>query len=146
MEHNEDRTLYHTFLHAIRLHYHRTFTLLEKDGIYPGQPPLLRMLYTTNGQSQKELAKKLNIKPATLTVMLKRLEKTGFIEKKHDEKDLRISRVYLTDKGTEAYYKVDKTLKQIENECFLNFSKEEKVIFRRLLMQMENNLEINRKG
>lgn len=43
----------------------------------------MRRLYT------KELAEKMQVKPSTLNVMIGRMEKNGYIEKKQDEKDSR---------------------------------------------------------
>ena len=64
-------------LEVIRFHYCRTHKLLEDVGIYPGQPPMLLELKKKGGQSQSELANRLNIKPATVTVMINRMEKVG---------------------------------------------------------------------
>jgi DNA-binding MarR family transcriptional regulator len=133
-------SLYHIFSHIIRLHYHRAHTLLDGIGIYPGQPPMLIVLYKKNGQSQKELADKLNIKPATVTVMLNRMEKAELVERRQDTDDQRVSRVYLTQKGRESYKKVIEVIRTMESECFNNFTEEEKALLRKLLMQMRNNL------
>lgn len=41
----------------------------------------------------------MQVKPSTLNVMIGRMEKNGYIEKKQDEKDSRKSRIYFTEKG-----------------------------------------------
>ncbi len=66
----------------IRFHYYRTHVLLEEIGVYPGQPPMLFILNQEDGLSQKKLANKLKIKPSTITVMLKRMEKANLIVRK----------------------------------------------------------------
>ncbi len=137
----EERSLYHIFLGIIRLHYYRSHFLFEKDGIYPGQPPLLFILKRCDGQSQKELAEKLKIAPATLNVMIRRMEKAGLLDRRQDEVDQRVSRVFLTEKGHEAFLRTHETVHILETECFANFTVEEKLIFRRLLMQMTDNLQ-----
>ena len=136
-----DDSLYNVFSQVIRLHYHRAHTMLEKAEVYPGQPPMLIALYHQDGQSQKELAKKLNIKPATITVMLKRMENSKLLERRPDTQDQRVTRVYLTDKGRETFIKVREILDGITAECFSNFTSEEEVILRRLLMQVRDNLQ-----
>jgi len=93
---------------------------------------------------QKELAAKMQIQPATLTVMINRMAKAGLIERKHDAEDQRVSRVYLTDKGRYATSKVKEALFVVEDRCFKSFSPEEKILFRRLLMQIHNDLEAGR--
>jgi DNA-binding MarR family transcriptional regulator len=93
-----------------------------------------------DGQSQKELASKLEIKPATITVMLNRMEKSKLVERRQDPEDQRISRVYLTEYGREVCQEMNEIVKNIESECFSNFTMEEQVLLRRLFMQMRDNL------
>lgn len=136
---NKD-SLYYIFLEVLRHHYNLTHTLLNNIGIYPGQPPMLFALNKKDGQSQKELAHKLNLKPATITVMVKRMEKENLVVRRQDDKDQRISRVYLTKKGKEMFKKTNEVINNIEKICFQNFTPEEKLLLRRLFMQMKQNL------
>lgn len=133
-------SLYAVFGQVIRYHHHRTQKMLDKVGVYPGQPPMLFALYHKDGQNQKELAKRLDIKPATATVMLSRIEKSGLVERKQDLNDQRVSRVYITDKGKEVCKECADIMRQINEKMFSNFTEEEKIIMRRLLMQMRDNL------
>ncbi|MBA1334920.1 MAG: hypothetical protein HPY66_0541 [Firmicutes bacterium] len=137
---NKPDSLYHVFSQVMRLHHHRAHMLLDKVGLYPGQPPMLLELYREGGQSQTDLAGKLNIKPATITVMLRRMEKMGLVERRQDPDDQRVSRVYLTERGQEVVEEVKGTLEILEAECFHNFTAEEQVLLRRLLLQMRDNL------
>ena len=50
------------------------------------------------GMAQKELAKHIGVKPPSITVMLKKLEAEAYIEKKQDENDQRIMRIFLRRK------------------------------------------------
>lgn len=141
MEDFKKDSLYHVFSQVMKLHFHRVHSLLNTIDVYPGQPPMLFALHIKDGQSQKELSERLKVKPATITVMLKRMENAGLLERRPDENDQRISRVYFTDKGREAYETVHGLMKIIESECFENFTIEEKILLKRLLMQMKDNLE-----
>lgn len=136
---NKD-SLYYIFLEVLRLHHIRTRMLLDEIGIYPGQPPLLFILNKKDGQSQRELSDKLMLAPATLTVMIKRMEKSGLVIRKQDDKDQRVSRVYITEEGRRICKDALKATNVIGEECFGNFTSEEKVILRRLLMEMRDNL------
>lgn len=133
-------SLYYVFLEILRLHYYRTHVLLEEVGVYPGQPPMLFILNKEDGQSQKEIAARLNLKPSTITVMLKRMEKANLVVRKQSEGDRRISRVYITEKGRQICRQANKVMKNIEEECFGHFTKEEKTILKKLLTQMKDNL------
>jgi len=141
MEKLDKDSLYLVFLEILRVHYYRTHVLLDKIGVYPGQPPLLFILNKNDGLSQKEIADKLGIKPSTITVMLKRMESVNLVCRKQDSEDQRISRVYLTEEGRSLCEKAKEITVLLQDECFGNFTAEEKIIFRRLLMQMRDNLQ-----
>ena len=47
-----------------------------------------------DGRSQTELAELLRIKPATMTKMINRMEKTGFIWRAADPTDQRVSLIF----------------------------------------------------
>ncbi|MGB9840282.1 MarR family winged helix-turn-helix transcriptional regulator [Thermovenabulum sp.] len=141
MECFDENSLYGLFIRVIKLHYLKIHHLLESLDIYPGQPPLLISLHKKDGQSQAELAKKIKVKPATLTIMLKRIEKAGLIEKRQDEQDQRVQRVYLTEKGRKTCEKLKDILKCIESECFKDFTPEERENLNVLLRKIAGNLE-----
>lgn len=138
-----DYSMQKAFGQVIRLEFLHMHKLLKNTGIYPGQPPLIFALHKKDGQSQKELADNLSIKPATMTVMIKRMEKANMVERKPDSKDQRITRVFLTDKGQQAYKSLIEVHKTIEKISFSNFSDEEREEFRRYLVRIKNNLQEN---
>lgn len=148
MEEDRRDTLYHLFTQVIRLHFMRVHARLEKIGLYPGQHPVLFILkHHKEGLSQKELANHMRIKPATLTVMLKRLENTQVVERRPDPVDQRITRVYLSEKGRALTGEMELVMDVIDKECFRNFTAEEQVLLRRLFLQMRDNLkEANEKS
>lgn len=138
---DDNQSLRSVFCQVMRLHFIRTHSLLEETGLYPGQPPLLFSLNKKNGQSQRELSDNLNVKASTIAVMIKRMEKKKLIRREQDKKDQRISRIFITDEGKEIYTKLEEKYAQIEEEAFKNFMVEEKILLRRLMMQLKENLE-----
>ena len=62
------------------------YSSLENENLHPGQPPVLYELYREDNLSQRELAERMMIRPSTLTVMLKRLENAGLIERHPDNR------------------------------------------------------------
>lgn len=123
-----------------RLHYTRAQSLLEAIGVYRGQPPVLHILQEQEGLTQSELAARLDLAPATVTKMLQRLEKAGFVQRQTDAEDQRVSRVSLTDAGRAIQADVAAALGQLAQETFSDFTIEERVVLRRLLLQMRENL------
>lgn len=140
MSYYHEDSVYTVFLEILKLYHYRMHKLLEEINLYPGQPPLLFILNREDGQSQKELWEKLNIRPSTLTVMLNRMEKGNLVKRKQDLEDQRISRVYITDVGREKCKKAKKTMNKIEEEMFGNLTGDEKVILRRILLVVKDNL------
>ena len=122
------------------LHHSRIHQLLESLGLYRGQPPLLHALWEQQGQTHTELAARLNVTPATITKMLQRMEKAGFILRKPDPTDQRVSRVFLTEAGLTVQTGVQAVLDQMEAETFASFTPHELVQLRRFLQQIRENL------
>lgn len=123
-----------------RLHHARAHTLLETLGLYHGQPPMLRALWKQEGLAHSELAAQLHVQPSTMTKMVKRMEKAGFVERKSDPDDQRVSRVYLTDAGRAVQAEVKQVWRTMEEETFDGFTLEERALLRRFFLQMRENL------
>jgi len=123
-----------------RLHHTRAHTLLEKLGLYRGQPPMLFALWEQEGLTHGELAARLHVTPATITKMLKRMEKAGFVERRPDAKDQRVSRVYLSDVGRSIQDEVERVWRALEDETFVGFSPEECALLRRFFGRIRDNL------
>ena len=127
-------------VNVCHLHHSRAHQLLETIGLYRGQPPVLFALWEQEGLTQTELAARLHVTPATITKMLQRMEKTGFISRQADSEDQRVSRVYLTETGRAIKSKVEEVWSVMEAETFADFTLEERVLLRRFLLQMRENL------
>jgi DNA-binding MarR family transcriptional regulator len=69
------------------------------EGLVPSHGDILAFLYAKNGLSVKELAEKIHRTQPTVTVLVNKLEKLGYVEKIKDEEDGRITWIKLTDKG-----------------------------------------------
>jgi DNA-binding MarR family transcriptional regulator len=123
-----------------RLKHARIHTLLEGLGLYRGQPPVLQALWEQEGLMHTELARRLHVQPATITKMLKRMEKAGFIERRPDLEDHRVSRVYLTEAGQTVRSDVQQVWHQLEEEAFSGLTPEQRVLLRQFLLQIRRNL------
>ena len=131
MEESSENSLQKIFAQIARFHFLISQQGLEKMELYPGQPQMLLTLYKNDGRSQRELSESL---------MIKRLEKTGFVERKDDKNDQRISRIFLTEKGKNICENLKEMHAEIEKKCFYNFTLEEKILLRRFLIQVRDNL------
>jgi DNA-binding MarR family transcriptional regulator len=137
----EPDTVYATYGRTIRSHYRRVHMLLDELGVYPGQPPLLFVLGKYGPSSHKELAQRLHVKPATVTVMLRRMAKAGLVAQRGDSADRRVSTVHLTARGQALRRRVKRALRVIAAECFDDFSPAQRRQLDSLLQRVQRNLE-----
>ena len=61
----------------------------------------LNMLYHHPGTAQKELAELLEITPAAVSTAVREMEAIGLIERRADEHDARLMRLYLSDEANQ---------------------------------------------
>lgn len=130
-----EETIGYWMLHLARAYRTGIQSRLTDLGLYVGQDLLLMQLWRDDGQTQSELADKLQIQGATLTRMLTRMSQAGFIKRKPDPGDGRISRVYITPAGVELQEPVMAIWQDIEAQTFADLTLEERLLVRRLLMQ-----------
>lgn len=123
-----------------RLEYARSHELLEELGLYRGQHRILRALWQQDGLTQTELSEQSHVRPATMSTTIQRMEAAGLVERRRDAEDQRISRVYLTRKGRVLQEDVEQVWSRMEEELFVDFTPEERMLLRRLFLQMRENL------
>jgi DNA-binding MarR family transcriptional regulator len=140
LESTEPETMDHLLAQVCHLHHSRAHTLLEAIGLYRGQPPVLHALWEREGLTHTELAERLHVTPATITKMLQRMETAGFVARQPDAEDQRVSRVYLAEAGRSIRNEVQAVRQMMENETFGGFTPEERLLLRRFLLQMRENL------
>jgi len=93
---------FRAFISTARLHA-RLITRLVDDGegAHPGQLFCLRAIAHHDGITQRDLAEELHVARPTITRMLQGMERAGIVERHVDERDQRLTRVHLTDRGRE---------------------------------------------
>lgn len=139
---NEDRDSIQALLMKIsHLYFSKVHQQLLDTGLHPGQMPMISLLGRHPGMSQREIADKLHIKPPTVTVSLRRMEKNGFITKKADDEDQRVIRIYLSDKGKALELKLLELVKKNKDCLFQGFNEAECYLMKNFLQQMSANLE-----
>lgn len=137
---SDPESLDRLFSQICRLKHARVHTLYESLGLYPGQPRMLRALWDQEGLTHTELSRQLRVQPATITKMLQRMERAGFVERRQDPDDQRVSRVYLTAAGQAVREDVQQVWRRLEEEAFASFSEEESLLLRRFFLRIRDNL------
>ena len=123
-----------------KAHRQRAEELLSRVGLHTGQEFILMRLWSEDGCAQTELVSDLCVQPATITKSIDRLESAGFLERRPDPQDRRISRVYLTDEGRALQKKVEALWHELEATTFGSLSAAEQDTLRRLLSEARKNL------
>ncbi|MGI8372363.1 MarR family winged helix-turn-helix transcriptional regulator [Priestia megaterium] len=114
--------------------------LLQDVNLHAGQDNLLCKLWANDGLTQVQLCEHLKCEPPTVTNMVKALEQKGIVYRQRDEKDGRISRVYLTPEGRDLEGPVNERWRKQQDKLLASIIPEERLLLRRLMKQMEENL------
>ncbi|ACD53347.1 MarR family transcriptional regulator [Clostridium botulinum] len=113
---------------------------LIKAGLTPGQPKVLDYLAAHDGSMQKEIAAGTLTDEATLTGIITKMEKKGFIERRMKEGNRRTYYVYLTELGREKAETVKCIFKEKENKVLACLTESEKEEFIGLFKKIHNNM------
>ena len=108
--------------------------------LHVGQEMILMQLWQQEGVTQSQLAEQMCVEPPTVTKMLQRIEQQGLIVRRPDTHDARVSRVYLTETGRALRCQVESCWTRVEDRAMHGLSREERMLLRRLLLQVQQNL------
>ncbi|WP_044415555.1 MarR family winged helix-turn-helix transcriptional regulator [Halarcobacter anaerophilus] len=102
--------------------------LLVDYDISSAQSIILRRLCEKDNLTQKELAEDTYFKPSSLTLMIDKLEKKGFVQRKAKKDDRRAFLVCLTQKGRDLEQILIEANKKMEEEALKDIEDKELLI------------------
>lgn len=105
------------------------------------QAAILFLLHQGESMSQRELAKELNMTAPSITSAIQKMEKEGYITRSPDKSDQRVMRLALAEKGKACIQAVKEVGSRMDEIILRGMSLEEKLLFRRLMLQVRENLE-----
>ena len=115
---------------------------MEQDlGITGPQRYTLRMLGTAGPQSAGELAEILELHPSTLTGILERLGRAGYVTRAADPQDARRAVIALTEEGRRLDRKQAGTIEASVREAIANAAPDEIAAARKLLGRIAQLLD-----
>ena len=128
-------------LMAMQSQFHKQLLKkLENTELSTGQPKVLAYLWHHEGNSQKAIAQACMLEPGSLTVLLKRMEKQGIVERRYLDGNLKTRDVYLTEYGRELAKLTVESFFAVEEMAFSGFSEDERAVFLQLCVRMRENL------
>jgi len=122
-----------------RMSGHRLQGNMHKIGLHRGQVFALTHLWNNDGMTQTDLSRSMHISPASVTNMLQRMERDGWIDRKRDEADQRIVRVYLTAKAQETRAEANRVFQEMEDALNSIYTAEEQSTLKRLLTRLHDH-------
>jgi DNA-binding MarR family transcriptional regulator len=128
------------FTDTARLHHRYHHNIFMSYDLYRGQNRLFDKLSESGEVSQTELARKMNIAPATLTRMVQNMEKKGYLTRKKDKLDQRITLISLTPKGQKTRSSINQKLEDVDQRIFKNFTEDERRILKDMLLRIQDHL------
>ena len=126
---------------ANQMHKRMLENNLEGTGIHRAQHRLLMTLACNEFPSQVELARMLEVSPATIAVSLKSLEKAGLIEKRMRQEDNRVNFVELTMKGRQMVEDSRDFFDMLDQQMYQGFNRDERIQFSHFLERIYENMQ-----
>jgi MarR family transcriptional regulator for hemolysin len=105
-----------------------TFVILDAVSLEPGL-------------SQRQIARYLSIEGPPLTRHLDRLEAEGLVERRRDEHDRRVQRVYPTSTGSQLYQTLCPIVASLEDELLADVPPRDVDAFARVLARLRTRLK-----
>ncbi|MDR1045781.1 MAG: MarR family transcriptional regulator [Candidatus Adiutrix sp.] len=132
--------------------FHHSVHLLHRSGPHlrrrrnagpmpPAQGRLLRLLASVGPVTQRQLAEMLDMRSASLSELLNKLEKPGWIRRRPNEEDKRTIDIMLTEEGENMLRSVGDDRAEMAEEVFGSLSQDELVQLHSLLGKLIGDWE-----
>jgi MarR family transcriptional regulator, organic hydroperoxide resistance regulator len=106
--------------------------------VTPIQGMLLFFLQKNDGSSLTQISQGLMLENPTVTGLIDRLEKLGYVKRSDHPDDRRVYLIYLTEKGNKVAKKALPIVKKLNEEIKRGYSKDEIENFKKVLMGVFN--------
>jgi DNA-binding MarR family transcriptional regulator len=113
---------------------------LTESGLYAGQDGVILALADEDGLPAGALALKLGVKAPTMTRTIGRMEAQGFVVRKADADDARLTKVYLTEAGRDSVAQIETSAASCDALATKGFSEKDIRSLVRLLRAIDGNL------
>lgn len=106
------------------------------DGLVPSHGDILVCLYEQDKMTMKDIADKIHRTRPTVTVLVDKLEKLGYIKREISQEDSRYTYIVLTKKGKDFKHVFEKISNKLNDMLYKNLSKDESDILENLLQKI----------
>lgn len=107
---------------------------MRRHGLHLGQNHVLAVLWADDGRTPGEMAAALNVTTPTVVKMATRMAAAGLLERRRDDRDNRLVRLWLTERGRELREPVEADRKALSDKVTADLTDTER---RQLLAALE---------
>ena len=111
----------------------------EKECLVPSHGELLTALFSGREFTMGDLAREIRKTKPTVTVLVEKLVRCGYVIRERDARDGRISFIRLTEKGWGLKPVLEDILSSLEMRLFSGFTVQEKNNLEEMLFRIEEN-------
>lgn len=106
------------------------------EGLVPSHGDILVCLYKNSKMTMKDIANCIHRTKPTVTVLVDKLEKLGYLKREASDKDSRFTNIVLTQKGEDFQTTFEKISKDLNEMLYKNLSNKEVEILEELLRKV----------
>ena len=106
------------------------------EGLVPSHGDILVCLYKNSKMTMKDIANCIHRTKPTVTVLVDKLEKQGYLKREASDKDSRFTNIVLTQKGEDFQTTFEKISKDLNEMLYKNLSNKEVEILEELLRKV----------
>jgi DNA-binding MarR family transcriptional regulator len=127
-------------LQALNRHLRSAAFDQNKQPVTRVQWLLLRKLHHKGGRTIGQLAEHLDVRPSTMSQMLDRLEKLGYVTRESDPQDARVKLIQLTESGRSIILETESNWTRSLAEPFEKLNEEERNTIVGLMKKLSDHL------
>ena len=105
--------------------FKKSFAAAGLGSVRPAYLVVLWCLWEKEGEKMGELAKRAGLEPSTMTGLLDRMERDGYVFRKNDPDDRRALKIYLTETGAKMKEPVERLVQTTMSLLFDGVEEEE---------------------
>lgn len=113
---------------------------LKPLGITRSQWWMLAFLSRRDGMKQGALAADLDLTKVAVGGLIDRMESTGLVERRSDQRDARVKRIYLTAKGKSLVNRIRSQVDAVESEILSTVTEEQLDVAAEALVNIKRQL------
>ena len=139
---SEDPTLdfQSAFWATKRVLAHASAAAFSRHGVHDGQQFTLQCLWAEDGLTPGEVAARLGLSTPTVTRATMRMEAAGLLRRKPHERDRRLVRLFLTERGRALEGVIEREMELLSQRALASLDQPERAALVRSLQTIRRNL------